>query len=174
MDYSKIIASDLQLEPRNVAAAIGLFDEGNTLPFIARYRKEVTGGLDDEELRQLRELLTRLRALDERRATILKAVAGQDKLTPDLEKKIQAAATRTELEDLYGPYKQKRRTRASLARLRGLEDLAQQILAQTPGTNPHVLAEAFLNKEVPDVEQALAGARDIVAEAINDHPALRQ
>jgi uncharacterized protein len=174
MDYSKIIASDLQLEPRNVAAAIGLFDEGNTLPFIARYRKEVTGGLDDEELRQLRELLTRLRALDERRATILKAVAGQDKLTPDLEKKIQAAATRTELEDLYGPYKQKRRTRASLARLRGLEDLAQQILAQTPRTNPHVLAEAFLNKEVPDVEQALAGARDIVAEAINDHPALRQ
>ena len=174
MDYSKTIASDLQLEPRNVAAAIGLFDEGNTLPFIARYRKEVTGGLDDEQLRQLRELLTRLRTLEERRATILKAVAGQDKLTPDLEKKIQAAATRTELEDLYGPYKQKRRTRASIARLRGLESLAQQILAQTPGADPQVLAEAFLNEEVPDVEQALAGARDIVAEAINDHPALRQ
>jgi len=174
MDYSKTIATDLQLEPRNVAAAIGLFDEGNTLPFIARYRKEVTGGLDDEQLRQLRELLTRLRALDERRATILKAVADQNKLTPELDAKIQAAATRTELEDLYGPYKQKRRTRASVAREKGLEALAQQILAQTPGTDPQKLAEGFLNDAVTDVEQALAGARDIVAEAVSDHPALRQ
>jgi uncharacterized protein len=123
MDIAKRIAADLQLELRNAAAAIELFDEGNTLPFIARYRKEVTGNLDDEQLRQIRELLMRLRALDERRATILKAIAEQNKLTPDLEMKIQAVVTRTELEDLYGPYKQKRRTRASLARLRGLEGL---------------------------------------------------
>ena len=174
MDLAKRIAADLQLESRNVAAAIELFDEGNTLPFIARYRKEVTGNLDEEMLRQIRELMSRLRALDERRATILKAIADQDKLTPELEVKIQTAATRTELEDLYGPYRQKRRTRASLARLRGLEDLAQQILAQTPDIDPIKLAQAFLNEEVPDVEQALAGACDIVAEAINDHPAVRQ
>jgi uncharacterized protein len=174
MDIAKRIAADLQLKSRNVAATIELFDEGNTLPFIARYRKEVTGGLNDEQLRQLRELLTRLRALDERRETILKAIAGQGKLTPELEHNLQAAATRTELEDLYGPFKQKRRTRASLARLRGLEDLAQEILLQAPGADPIKLAGAFLNEEVPGVEQALAGARDIVAEEINDHPALRQ
>lgn len=174
MDMAKRIATDLQLEPRNVAAAIELFDEGNTLPFIARYRKEVTGGLNDEQLRQIRELLTRLRALDERRETILKAITGQGKLTPELEHNLRAAVTRAELEDLYGPFKQKRRTRASLARQRGLEDLAHQILSQTPGADPINLAGTFLNEEVPDVEQALAGARDIVAEEINDHPALRQ
>jgi len=174
MDMAKRIASGLPIEVRKIAAAIGLFDDGNTLPFIARYRKEATGGLDDEQLRQIQNLLKSLRALDERRETILKAINGQGKLTPALESALQAAVTRTELEDLYAPFKQKRRTRASLARLRGLQGLAQQILEQRPDADPENLAEAYLSDEAPDVAQALAGARDIVAEEVSNHPALRK
>ncbi|HEY1011255.1 MAG TPA: Tex family protein [Herpetosiphonaceae bacterium] len=176
MSYSDEIAGQLKLPPAQVAAAIGLFDGGNTLPFVARYRKEQTGGLDEEQLRQIQSLLESLRALDERRATVLAAIEAQGKLTPELRAAIEAAASRTELDDLYQPYKQKRRTRASVARERGLEPLAAMILEQFQSVTHSAerLAEPFLGPEVAAVEDALAGARDIVAETVSDHPEVRR
>ena len=120
MTHIEGIAAALTLKPTQVAAAVQLFDEGNTIPFIARYRKEMTGTLDEEQLRQVQAELERLRALDERRAAVLASIGEQGKLTPGLEAQIQAAATMTVLEDLYLPYKPKRRTRASIAREKGL------------------------------------------------------
>jgi len=121
MDYPQTISTQLGFRSAQAAAAIELLDAGNTLPFIARYRKEATGGLDDAQLVQLSELLGRLRALDERRQTVLASIAEQGKLTPELEAQIQVVETLTALEDLYQPYKPKRRTRASVARERGLQ-----------------------------------------------------
>ncbi|MBN1264005.1 MAG: RNA-binding transcriptional accessory protein [Anaerolineales bacterium] len=168
MNLLKIIAEELKLRENQVAAAVELFDDGNTLPFIARYRKERTGGLDDEQLRQLHELLTRLRALDERRNTIFTAIEKQGKLSPQLRKAIEDAQTRTQLEDLYQPYKQKRNTRAETARQKGLQGLADLILSQpVENKNPASYAAAFL-AQVEDTDAALAGARDITAEAISD------
>ena len=115
-DYASIIAKQLGIRKEQVTAAIGLLDDGNTIPFIARYRKEVTNQLDEEQLRQISELLEKLRALDKRRETVLKTIEGQGKLTPELKEKLLAAETQTALEDLYQPYKPKRRTRASVAR----------------------------------------------------------
>ena len=175
MNYSSEIAEQLKIRLEQAAAAVQLLDAGNTLPFIARYRKEATGGLDEEQLRQLSELLAKLRALDERRETILKSIEEQGKLTAELEKEIRAAASLTALEDLYQPYKPKRRTRASLARERGLQPLADLILQQPLKCKPlDQLARPFLNDQVPDAEQAWAGARDIVAETISDHPEVRR
>jgi uncharacterized protein len=168
------IAAELGLPVRQVAATVELLDDGNTLPFIARYRKEATGGLDEEQIRAVAGLLESRRALEERRSAILASVAEQEKLTPELEAQILAAATRTELEDLYQPYKPKRRTRASIARERGLAPLAELILAQPViRQTPADMAQPFLNEAAPTVEEALAGARDIVAEQISDHPAIR-
>ena len=152
-----------------------LMDGGNTLPFIARYRKEATGSLDEEQLREISDRLSKYRALDERRSTILASITEQEKLTPELEQAINAAATLTALEDLYQPYKPKRRTRAGMAREKGLQPLADLILAQ-PRIRDTVetLAAPFVNNEVLDVEAALAGARDIVAETISDHAGVRQ
>ena len=175
MNYAHEIASQLAIQPQQAAAAIELLDAGNTVPFVARYRKEATGGLDDEKLRQLNDLLAKLRSLDDRRQTILKSIQAQDKLTPELRQKILAADSMTALEDLYQPYKPKRRTRASVARDRGLQGLAGLILDQphsTPGLRE--LAAPFLNDEVPTAEAAWAGARDIVAETISDHSEVRQ
>jgi len=175
MEYSQRIAAQLNVRPAQVAAVIELFDAQNTIPFVARYRKEATGGLDEEQLRQVQELLEKFRALDKRRQTVLKSIAEQEKLTPELEKQILAAVNLTELEDLYQPYKPKRRTRASIAREYGLQPLADLILAQA-----HIdqtlaqLAGSFLNETVGSVEEAWAGARDIVAEAISDHPQVRK
>lgn len=175
MDYAGKIGSELGIRPGQAAAAIELLDDGNTLPFIARYRKEATGALDEEQLRRLHSLLDSLRALDKRRRTILDSIAEQGKLTAELEAAIQQADTLTALEDLYQPYKPKRRTRASMAREKGLQGLADLILAQEPSRqNAADLACPFLNEEVPTVEEALAGARDIVAETISDHAAVRQ
>ena len=175
MDTVQQIASELGIRQERVAAAVALLDEGNTLPFIARYRKEATGGLDDEQLRELENRLVRLRALDERRQTILNSVREQEKLTPELEIQILAAGSMTALEDLYQPYKPKRRTRASMAREKGLEPLADLILAQGRGSgHPEKLAQRFLSDAVPSVEEALAGARDIVAETISDHAEVRR
>ncbi|HWQ83180.1 MAG TPA: Tex family protein [Anaerolineales bacterium] len=175
MDAALLISNALSLRQESVAAAIALLDEGNTLPFIARYRKEATGGLDDEQLRELESRLGKLRALDERRQTILGSIQEQDKLTPELAAQIQAAETLTALEDLYLPYKPKRRTRASLAREKGLEPLADLILAQGRGdVSPEALALSFLSEAVPGIEEALAGARDIVAETISDHAEVRR
>jgi uncharacterized protein len=175
MNYAQEIATQLSIQPQQAAAAIELLDAGNTVPFIARYRKEVTGGLDDEKLRHLNDLLAKLRSLDDRRQTILKSIEEQDKLTPALRQKILAAGSMTALEDLYQPYKPKRRTRASMARDRGLQGLAEMILEQphsTPGLRE--LAAPFLNDQVPTAEAAWAGARDIVAEMISDQAEVRQ
>ncbi len=167
------LAADLSLELRRVAAAVTLLDAGNTLPFIARYRKEVTGSLDEEQLRQIIERLRYRRNLEERRATILRSLTEQDVLTPELQADVEAADTLQRLEDLYRPYKPKRRTRATRARERGLQPLADLILAQTPEGDREALAQPFLSEQVPSVEDAYAGARDIVAEVISDAPAVR-
>jgi len=175
MDHAEKIASELSLRPAQVGAAIELFDQGNTLPFIARYRKEATGGLDEDQLRQIGTQVVALRALEERRQTVLASIEEQGKLTPDLCAKIAAAATRTELEDLYQPYRPRRRTRAGVAREKGLAGLAETILRQ-PRSNESLdtVAASYVNPQVPSIEEALAGALDIWAETVSDHPGVRQ
>ena len=175
MSYAQRIATQFNIQPEKVAATITLLDDGNTLPFIARYRKEQTGGLDEEQIRQISTMLESLRTLDERRETIIASITEQGKLTIELHQQILAAETRTALEDLYQPYKPKRRTRASIAREKGLQPLADLILEQ-PHTrqSPEQLAEDFVSEEVPSLDEAFAGARDIVAETISDHPDVRR
>lgn len=175
MDYPVKIAHEFHLKPDQVSATIELLDSGNTVPFIARYRKEITGGMDEEQIRQTAEWLERLRALDDRRQTILKSIEEQGKLSPDLRQRLLAAETRTALEDLYQPYKPKRRTRASVAREKGLQGLADLIIQQLQTKQSLIdLASKYLSEEVPTTEEALAGARDIVAETISDMPEIRQ
>ncbi|RUV25295.1 Tex family protein, partial [Mesorhizobium sp. M1A.F.Ca.IN.022.04.1.1] len=163
-----IIAAEIGSRPEQAAAAIGLLDEGATVPFVARYRKEVTGGLDDTQLRDLSERLAYLRELDARRDTILGSIREQGKLTEDLEAKIAAATTKAELEDIYLPYKPKRRTKAEIARERGLVPLAEAILADRSAV-PAELALAYLTEEVPDAKAALEGARDILSEQLAEN-----
>ncbi|MCF6110554.1 Tex family protein [Mesorhizobium muleiense] len=158
-----IIAAEITARPEQAAAAIGLLDEGATVPFVARYRKEVTGGLDDTQLRLLAERLVYLRELDARRDTILGSIREQGKLTEELETKIAAAVTKAELEDIYLPYKPKRRTKAEIARERGLGPLAEAILADRASV-PAELALAYISEEVADAKAALDGARDILSE----------
>ncbi|MEZ2222291.1 Tex family protein [Rhizobium sp. RCC_161_2] len=162
------IANEINSRPDQAKAAIELLDEGATVPFIARYRKEVTGGLDDGQLRTLAERLVYLRELEARRAAIVESINGQGKMTDELMHKIAVVATKAELEDLYLPYKQKRRTRAEIARERGLGPLADTILADR-SKEPATLAEGFLTADVPDVKTALEGARDIIAEGIAEN-----
>src|SRR5689334_13498419 len=173
MTHAEQIASQLHVRPSQVNAVINLLDDDNTVPFIARYRKEMTGSLDDEQIRIIADELVRLRALDERRAVILASIEEQGKLTDELRESLNAAITLTALEDLYAPYKKKRRTRAMLAREKGLEKLAELIIAQPPDGSPEKIAEKFLNDQVTDVTEALQGARDIVAETISDHANVR-
>lgn len=170
---SRRIAAALKLEQEKVARVVALLDEGNTIPFIARYRKEVSGGMTDEELRLLWEKLNHNRNLESRRADIHRLLDEQGVLTPELEKSIGQAASVTELDDLYRPYRPKKRTRATIAREKGLEPLALLILAGDD--DPEANAASFLNeeKEVLTAEDALAGARDIIAELISDEPRLR-
>ncbi|MBR0556757.1 RNA-binding transcriptional accessory protein [Ciceribacter sp. L1K23] len=165
---SGIIAAEIKARPEQVTAAIGLLDEGATVPFIARYRKEVTGGLDDTQLRDLAERLTYLRELNARRKSIFESITSQGKMTDELAVKIAGAVTKAELEDLYLPYKPKRRTKAEIARERGLGPLAEAILADRM-VDPAKLAEAYVAGEVTDVKTALEGARDIVAEQISEN-----
>jgi uncharacterized protein len=169
------IAQELGLKADPIARTVQLLDEDNTIPFIARYRKEVTGGLDEEQLRAIQARLNYLRNLEERKETVLKSIAEQGKLTPELEAKIRAAMVLQEVEDLYLPYKPKRRTRATVARERGLEPLAELILAQevTEGTLER-FAQDYLSEEVPTVESAYAGAQDIVAEVVSEDADLRK
>ena len=175
MTHIQQISTQLNIAARQIAATVELLDEKNTIPFIARYRKEVTGSLDEEQIRNIADLLEKLRALDDRRETILKSIEEQGKLTDELKAQILAAETRTTLEDLYQPYKPKRKTRASVARERGLQPLADLILAQASPKEPLAeLALPYLGEEVPDPNEAWAGARDIVAEAISDHPEVRR
>ncbi len=173
--HVKQIAQQLNLRADQVSATVGLLDEGNTLPFIARYRKEVTGGLDEEQIRQIGDRLSSLRNLDERRETIINTIESQGKLTLELHQRLLAAETRTELEDLYQPYKPKRRTRASVAREKGLQGLADLILQQEGvGRSIENLAAAYLSDDVLTIGEALDGARDIVAETISDHAEVRR
>lgn len=173
MAHAEQIATQLYVKPSQVTAVINLLDEDNTVPFIARYRKEMTGSLDDEQIRMIADELVRLRALDERRAAILASIEEQGKLTDELRESINTAITMTALEDLYAPYKKKRRTRAMLAREKGLEALAELILTQSLNGSPEKLAEQFLNEQVTTISEALQGARDIVAETISDNANVR-
>ena len=173
-DFPKTIAAALSIKPSQVQAVIELLDGGATIPFIARYRKEATGTLDEEQLRNLQTLLDKGRALDERRTAVIASVEEQEKMTPELLEKFIAADTLTALEDLYAPYKPKRRTRASIAREKGLQGLADLILTQarTPA-DAQKTAAGFLNEQVTTIDDALAGARDITAETISDHAEVR-
>ena len=164
----QIIAGEIQAKPQQVIAAVALLDEGSTVPFIARYRKEVTGGLDDIQLRALEERLSYLRELEARRKTVLDSIASQGKLTDELSAKITGVATKAELEDLYLPFKPKRRTRAQIARERGLQPLADAILTDR-ALNPAEVAAAYLGDEVPDAKAALDGARDILTETFAEN-----
>ena len=175
MQINEKIALDLGVKTWQVEAAVKLIDEGNTSPFIARYRKEATGTLTDEQLRDLGESLAYLRSLEERKAKVMESIEEQGKLTDKLRKQIEEAQTLVEVEDLYLPYRPKRRTRAGIAKERGLQGLADYILAQKKGS--HVLQEAEKyvdpDKEVPDGKAAVAGALDIVAEQISDEARFR-
>ncbi|MGW6780361.1 Tex family protein [Brucella pseudogrignonensis] len=166
-----IIAAEINAKPEQAIAAIGLLDEGSTVPFVARYRKEVTGGLDDTQLRTLDERLSYLRELEARRTSILESIRGQEKLTPELELKIAGVQTKAELEDLYLPYKPKRRTKAEIARERGLGPLAEAILSDRRLV-PAEIAAQYVTGEVADVKAALEGARDIIAEGFTENAEL--
>jgi protein Tex len=163
------LASELAVRVEQVTAAVGLLDEGATVPFIARYRKERTGGLDDTQLRRLTERLTYLRDLEDRRASILKTVSEQGKLTAELERALRHAQDKVTLEDLYAPYKQKRRTKAMIAREQGLEPLLDQLLLD-PTRDPDEAAQPFVaaDKGVADIKAALDGARAILVERIGE------
>jgi uncharacterized protein len=176
MDLSARIATELSLGPRQVAAALALFEEGATLPFIARYRKEATGALDEVQLRDVRERASYLTELEERRTAILESIESQDKLDDVLRARIMAAATKQVLEDLYLPYRPKRRTRATIARERGLEPLAELIWAGQAGEAQVAAAAAeFVNPDVgvADGDAALQGARDILAERVAEDADVR-
>ena len=167
------LAAGLGLAPNSVAAVIALLDEGNTVPFIARYRKERTGGLDEVQIRAIEERREYLVELETRRAAILASVGEQGKLTPELEAKLRAADNKSELEDLYAPYRPRRKTRASVAREKGLEPIALRILAQAAEGDPTEEAKAVVTPGVESIEEALQGARDIVAEVIADTAEVR-
>jgi uncharacterized protein len=167
------IGKELFLAKGQVASAVALFDDGNTIPFVARYRKEATGGLDEEQLRQIEARLGYLRRLEERKEAVLKSVDEQGKLSPELAAAIQAAETLQAVEDLYLPYRPKRRTRATIARERGLEPLADLLFAQQDMRPLRDLAGEYLSDEVPDTDSALAGARDILAERVAEDPIVR-
>ena len=178
MDMNKQLAAELSLREEQVEKTVALLDEGNTIPFISRYRKEVTGGLDDTVLRKLEERLRYLRNIEARKAEVLKLIADQEKLTPEIEAAIAAAATITEVDDIYRPFRPHRKTRASVARERGLAPLAEALIAQEKTYDPDLqtLAATFIDeeKEVPTAEAALAGAMDIIAEDISDNAEYRK
>ncbi len=175
MDILQTLAGEFGIKPAYLTNIVSLLDDGNTIPFIARYRKEQTGSLDDQVLRALSERLTYLRNLDETREKYRATIEEQGALTEEVAAALTAAATLTELEDVYRPYRPKRRTRATVAKERGLEPLAALLFAQQPDSPaPHTLAGDFLTDEVQSAAEALAGARDIIAEWIADDAAVRK
>ncbi len=175
MDIIAAIAEELQIKKGQAEAAVKLIDEGNTIPFIARYRKEATGSLNDEVLRNLFDRLTYLRNLEDKKQTVLASIEEQGKLTDELKKAILEAQTQVAVDDLYRPYRPKRRTRATIAKEKGLEPLAQTILAQESSVD--IMAEAAkyvdAEKDVADEAAALAGAKDIIAENVSDNAGYR-
>lgn len=175
MDINLKLQQEFQLKPWQIENTVKLIDEGNTIPFIARYRKEVTGELDDQLLRELNDRLTYLRNLEARKEEIIRLIDEQGKLTEELEQQIRAAEKLQELEDIYRPYRPKRRTRATIAKERGLEPLAELIFAQnlTEGDIDEV-CRPYLSEEVPETKDALAGAMDIIAENVSDNADYRK
>lgn len=176
MDLIKLLAQEFSLQDKQVEQTVSLLDSGNTVPFIARYRKEVTGSLDDQVLRELNDRLNYLRNLEKRKEEVRSSIEAQEKLTDEISAALDAAKTLAEIEDLYRPFKQKRRTRASMAKEKGLESLANSILRQDPALLPLTLASAYVDPEkgVETAEEALAGALDIIAETVSDNPKLRR
>ncbi|MBW6463904.1 MAG: RNA-binding transcriptional accessory protein [Firmicutes bacterium] len=170
----KRISKEMSINEAKVIQTAALLDEGNTIPFVARYRKEMTGGLTDEEVRLLQEKLTHYRNLEERRQEVLRLIDAQDALSPELQKQVEKAATVTELDDLYRPYRPKRRTRASVAREKGLDPFALALLEGK--INPETEADKYIDpdKELPDTASVLRGVSDIVAEVISDDAAVRK
>lgn len=168
---ARIVAEEIKARPEQVDAALKLLDDGATVPFVARYRKEATGGLDDGQLRTLAERVSYLRELETRRATIVDSITGQGKMTDELAGKIAAVSTKSELEDLYLPYKPKRRTRAMIARENGLQPLADAIF-ENRNADPEQLAAAYVGDKVADIRAALDGARDILSEAFAENAEL--
>ena len=175
MDFVNRLAAEFKIRPQQVQAAVELLDAGNTIPFIARYRKEATGSLDDQVLRELAERLEYLRNLEKRREEIAASLEEQGVMTDELKAQLAKAATLSELEDIYRPYRPKRRTRATVAKERGLEPLALWLMLQQPG-DPAAEAAKYIDaeKDVPDAETALAGARDILAETVSDSAEIRK
>lgn len=175
MDYTKALSAEFSLKPEHAGNIIKLIEEGNTLPFIARYRKELTGAIDDQLLRKAADRLEYLQGLDKRREEVRAAIDAQGKMTEELSAKILAALTLTALEDLYMPYKKRRTTRGGIARERGLEPLATALLAASPGETAQGLAAPYIDaeKELPDAAAAIAGALDIIAEDLSVDAALR-
>ena len=172
-DYAQQLAAELNLSAKNVQGAIDLIDQGNTIPFIARYRKEVTGSMDDQVLRDLGDRLEYLRGLDKRKEEVTSSITEQGAMTPELTAALSKAKTLAEVEDLYRPYKPKRKTRASIAKARGLQPLADALFKQNAAFDPNAAAADYINEEVPDAAAALAGAKDIIAEAVSDDAACR-
>ncbi len=170
MDIIQKLTEELQVKKWQVEAAVKLIDEGNTIPFISRYRKEATGALNDEQLRDLGERLTYLRNLEDKKAQVISSIEEQGKLTEELKVAIEAAQTQVAVDDLYRPYRPKRRTRATMAKEKGLEGLANIILLQMTTTPLEIEAESYLSEEkgVKNVQEAIAGAMDIIAESISD------
>ncbi len=176
MDIIKQLSQELNIRENQIKAAVDLIDSGNTIPFIARYRKEATGSLDDTALRNLFDRLTYIRNLDKRKEEVRSAILNLELMTDDIEKSISNAVTLTEVEDIYRPFKPKRRTRASIAKERGLESLALNIFAQKNDVIPSNAAKDFINPEkgIETIDEALAGASDIIAEIISDNAAVRR
>ena len=186
MNITKIIAEELNVKESQVTATIKLIDDGNTIPFIARYRKEVTGGLSDEQLRDLGERLNYLRNLEERKQEVVSSIEGQGKLTDEIVVALELAKTLAEVEDIYRPYKQKKRTRATIAKEKGLEPLSEIIYAQVEKTPIEDIAKEYIkevkdkdgktdkDKSVATVEEAITGALDIIAENISDNAEYRK
>ncbi len=175
-DISRQLAKLLELDPQATARTIELLDNGNTVPFIARYRKEVTGDMSDDTLRELERQLARIRQLEDRRSDVLRLIDEQGKLSPELRAKIAAASTSTELEDLYRPFRPKRRTRASIAREAGLLPLAQAIKdpAKTMADVNLLAAKLGATENFPDANAAIGGAGDILAEALAETAQVRE
>lgn len=174
MNIIGTLTSEFKLKAWQVENAVKLIDDGNTIPFIARYRKEAHGSLDDQLLRELDERLKYLRSLEEQKEKIISSITEQEKMTDEIMKAIENAKTLTELEDIYRPYRPKRKTRASVAKEKGLEPLALKIYEQHRDFDPYEFAKEFITEEVADVEAAIAGAKDIIAEMISDDAAGRK
>ena len=174
MDILQTITTEFKLNPRHAENIVALIDEGNTIPFIARYRKELTGSCDDVTLRALFDRLGYLRGLEKRKEEVTSSITEQGKMTVELVSALEKAVTLTEVEDIYRPYKQKRKTRASVAIARGLEPLAEAILLQDPHFDIYKETGKYLSDEVPTAKDAVAGARDIIAERISDDATIRK